>query len=232
MTFELFCAPYNDEWLLEKMVNWYRKKLIGHELIINIYDNESTDRTPEIAKELGCNVYHWNTGGKLKNQEYIDLMNTVWKDSKADYVILVCTDEFIDIDPDKINGSTILQCVGYDMIGDGSVEIENLVEGIRNTVQDKSCIFSPKDIKDINYEHGCHVCHPTGNVITSSYRPLMYHMSMISPEWILSRYQRGRTRLSDLDIRMGWGAQYFMQDEQILSHHKSAWSNKQVIRTL
>ena len=212
------------------MVNWYREKLKGHELIINIYDNESTDRTSEIARELGCNVFYWDTGGKLKNQEYIDLCNSVWKNSTADYVILICTDEFIDIDPEQIKDSTILQCIGYDMVGDGSVEIEKLIESVRNTNQDKCCIFSPKDIKEINYQHGAHQCNPIGNIIVNSYRPLMYHMCMISEEWILSRYKRGRLRLSDLDVRMGWGFHYFFPDEKILEQYRTAWNSRVKVR--
>lgn len=232
MTFELFCIPYNEEWLLVKMVEWYRKKLQGHDLIINIYDNESTDKTPEIAKEIGCNVYNFDTGGKISNQAYIDLQNNIWKTSKADYVIFVSTDEFIDIDPEQIKGSTIIQCEGYDMVGNGIVEIENLTEGIRNFNQDKCCIFSPKDLKEINYSHGAHKCNPIGNVITSTYRPLMYHMSMISEEWFLFRYQRGRTRLSDFDIKMRWGFQYFTPDEELKAQHRNAFNSRQVVRSL
>jgi glycosyltransferase involved in cell wall biosynthesis len=232
MTFELFCIPYNEEWLLRKMVEWYRKKLEGHELIINVYDNESTDNTVEVAKELGCNVFHFDTGGKLKNQEYIDLCNSVWKNSTADYVIVICTDEFIDIDPEQIKDSTILQCIGYDMVGDGTIEIENLTEGIRNTYQDKSCIFSPRHIKEINYLHGAHQCSPTGTVINSTYRPLLCHMCMISKEWILFRYQRGRTRLSDYDVQRQWGIHYFVSDEEILQQHKDAWEKRIKVRDL
>jgi len=230
MRFAIYCIPYNEEWLLPKMVEWYRSRLSGHEVTFHILDNESTDDTRKVAKELGCNVTDLFTGNEIRDDIYRFVFNNIWKGSLVDYVIMISTDEFIDIDPDKLGKGTIYRCIGYNMINDGSVDIMDISEGVRYEPQDKCCIFSPQDITDINFTPGAHYCNPEGNVIWDSYRPLMYHMNMISKEWMVSRYERGRNRLSKVNKDNGWGKHYGDNNSEIERLWEHAWNLKQKVR--
>ena len=230
MLFELYTIPFNEEWLLKKMVVWYREKLQGHDLIINVYDNESTDNTAAVAKELGCNVIKLDTEGEIRDDIYIDLFNNMWKKSTADFVILVSTDEFIDIVPEDLIGYTIARCIGYNMISDGTQDIFEVDHGLRFTPQDKACIFSPRDITEINYSPGAHYCNPTGNILWAVKQPVMYHMCMISKEWMIFRYKRGRERLSKVNKDKGWGAHFGNNDTEIGREFDHAWDLKQKVK--
>jgi len=232
MTFEIYCGLYNEEWLIPKMVQWYREKLKGHEVEFIIYDNESTDDTAQIARDLGCLVYPHITGGEMREDEGLKLVNQAWKLSTADYAIVICTDEFIDIDPNQLRGCTVVKCFGYNMVGDGSVGIMDMVEGVRAEAQDKCCIFSPKDIRGMNYGPGMHSCSPTGNVIWNNYRPMMYHMNMISKEWMVFRYRRGRERLSDYNKKQGYGAHYDENDQAVEQLWEHAWGLREQVRII
>lgn len=231
MTFEIFCSTYNDEWLVPKIADWYTTKLSGHQVIINLLDNESTDNTCAIGKELDCNIITWQSNGELRDDLGQELFNCIWKTSKADYVIMICADEFIDIDPKELQGATIYRCVAYNMIGDGTQNnLDDVIYGVRFEAQDKCSIFSPTDITNINYSPGFHYCNPKGRVKWDNYRPIMYHMNMLSEEWFVERNRRGRERLSKQNRDNGWGAHLGENDAEMRLLYQQTWGLKQKIR--
>src|SRR5574343_401098 len=62
---------------------------------IIFYESDSTDGSPDIAKRLGAKVLPLPTGNEVNELVFLQMKNNCWKDSKADWVIIVDTDEFI-----------------------------------------------------------------------------------------------------------------------------------------
>ena len=67
----IYTITYNEEKLIKFFINHYRERFPNCE--INIFDNYSTDRTTEIAKELNCNVIFYDTNDKLSDSEYLKI---------------------------------------------------------------------------------------------------------------------------------------------------------------
>lgn len=66
LKFELFTQAFNEEYLLPYMVDFYKSK-IGDNIIFNLFDNGSTDKTVEIAKNLGFKIHKVVTNGELRD---------------------------------------------------------------------------------------------------------------------------------------------------------------------
>ena len=54
----------------------------------------------------------------------------------------------------------------------------NFKLGVYDAGYSKACLFSPKSIEEINYEHGCHKCNPIGDCkyfLSDDFYLLHYH---------------------------------------------------------
>jgi hypothetical protein len=241
------------------MVNYYRALLGKENVIINVYDNGSTDDTVVVAKNLGCNVfpleskylnfkltdswrltskhnlpiegYDWNTliKGELRDDLLQSFKNNIWKNSKADYVIVIDVDEFINI-PKDVGICSILQCEGWDMIGDGVQNPDEITEGVRNGYYDKCCVFSPKDISEINYGIGGHLCDPIGNMIFYNEKVKMFHMKYLSEEYALKNFSSIKNSLSSINLKIGWSRHYLVEGEEVSKKYKQLFQEKIKVR--
>ena len=75
--------------------------------------------------------------------------------------------------------------------------------------------FKPKEIKEINYVHGCHVANPTGSVIFSdTITPLFHYRNVGGAERLVKRHEMYRTRMSPHNIKWNMGGHYLYDDER------------------
>jgi glycosyltransferase involved in cell wall biosynthesis len=231
MTFELFCPVYNEEYLLPYTVDFYRKKLGKDNIIFNFYDNGSTDKTVEVAKKLGCNVGVYETGGQVRDDLLMQFKNTIWKKSTADFVIVIDCDEWVDIIPELLIGKTIQGSIGYNMIGDGTETPDNMTMGIRHTPEDKTCVFSPFFIKEVNYTAGAHQCNPVGDARWAEAVKL-YHIKFVSADYVIQKYAESKQRLSDINKKYGWGFQYTQTQASIRNMHQCSVRDRVKVRDI
>ena len=63
--------------LLPYTVRFFRTRFPPGTVRITVYDNESTDRTRELALKLGCEVREWKTGRSLRGAKAV--RNMSWK---------------------------------------------------------------------------------------------------------------------------------------------------------
>jgi glycosyltransferase involved in cell wall biosynthesis len=92
MKIEVYSACWNEEIMMPHFLRHYSQFADA----IYLYDNESTDSTLDIvAKYPIARIGTYRTGGEFRDDILIHLKNNVWKDSKADYVIVADTDELL-----------------------------------------------------------------------------------------------------------------------------------------
>ena len=186
ITIYLMC--YNEEVLIPHTVAYYKEQFPGVE--ITIVDNQSTDRSVEIAKELGCTIQTWDTDGKYDDFRLTEMKNTVWKTAKTEWVLVCDMDEYLvastkDLVKEKGRGTTILKTEAYEAVGESNqenisdIQITNISKGFRLPTYDKSICFRPSKITDINFELGCHTAVPQGEVKYSKKAYLLYHYKFL-----------------------------------------------------
>ena len=158
--------------------------------------------------------------------------NNAWKKSrgKADWVIVVDTDEFL-YHPDlagclksyRQKGITISTPVGYDMISDTFPKTEGMIYdevkfGIQYNTFDKMCIFDPNAIFEINYALGCHKADPRGVLNFDINRELkLLHFNLMGLDYLLERYASRKARLSEHQIKHGISSHYLLPKDQIVN---------------
>jgi glycosyltransferase involved in cell wall biosynthesis len=212
LKFELFTQAYNEEYLLPYMVDFYKSK-VGNNITFNLFDNGSTDKTVEVAKNLGFKIHKVITNGELRDDLLLSFKNNCWKQSDADYVIVCDVDEWIDI-PSDLSNITIIKAEGWNMVGDGSQTPDLITNGVKSFYYDKTCVFSPKDIQEINYTIGGHTCHPIGNLKYSKIVKL-YHMKFLSEDFLIKKYRLIKASLSQINLMNGWSRHYLVSDNEV-----------------
>jgi hypothetical protein len=196
---------------------------------ITIYDAGSVDRSKEIAASFGAKIIDWDTGGELNSEIDQQLKTKCWVGSKADWVIVIDTDEFIYL-PDGLK--TIEECDakriavvkphGWDMFSDvfpttsGQIYEEVKFGAPADYWYGKPALFSPKRLKSLRIGHGGHDCQ---GVLLNGARfeippthphtqpPVhMLHFKHLGPvERIAENNRLKRSRLAAINVKMRWG---------------------------
>lgn len=230
----IYTLTYNEEIMIEFFIQHYRKKFPN--CIINIYDNESTDNTVEIAKSYGCNIITYKTNNTLSDSEYLKIKNNCWKKSTTDWVLVCDCDELLDIDENNLinennKDTTIIKPEGYSLMNNSDeINLNDMEFGFRDFGFDKCVLFNSNKIKEINYSPGCHSCLPSGvvNYNTNKYRLL--HYKYLSPQYSVDRHKMFGERLSEDNKKRGWGIHYTFSPDSIIEFYKT--KQKELIKLL
>jgi glycosyltransferase involved in cell wall biosynthesis len=219
----IYTITYNEQHIIEYFVKWYRDRF--KDCTIVIFDNESTDKTKEIAESLGCEVITYCTGNKLSDSTYLQIKNNIWKQAETDWVIVCDVDEFLDVDETYLNtNQTLYKSKGYNMCNvDNLADITEIKHGVEAIQYNKTILFNKKYIQEINYGAGCHHCEPKGDIIYSSINPSLYHMKFINVDLLVHKYKTYASRLSDENKQMRWGYHYEQAEQDIRDSYHN-WS--------
>lgn len=223
-----YAVCWNEEKMLPFMFDYY-ERFVEH---FTIYDNYSDDHSEEIIRSHKCtDVIKFASMGfnDIVNQQ---IKNNCWKQSrgKADYVIVCDIDEFFYY-PD-INGllermyqnKVTTACLnGFDMYSEKALQYDSkrlITEMIRTGVASKkyskTILFDPNSIVEINYEPGCHFCHPVGRVKPAQDTEIkMLHYKNIGIDVVLDRTAILAQRLSEVNKKAGFGVEYLRDAEVI-----------------
>lgn len=224
MKIEAYTLAYNEEKMLPFFLNHYSKFCQK----ITIFDNHSTDGSDLIYQKFDkceLTIVKYDSGDKLNDQIYLDIKNNCWRDSSSDYVIIVDCDEFIyhtNIDNYlSENPSSSFKACGYDMCSDVfPVDdiIQEITSGVRSPNYDKICLFSPKQIKNINYNFGCHQAYPESYDNKSPYFDdslKLLHYKNITFDYRYNKHLDYLHRMSEFNDKFGYGVHYkFDRDTQ------------------
>lgn len=227
MNISIFVMTYNEAIMLPYMVKHYRNMFPSCKIVV--FDNQSTDKTAEIAKDLGCEVIEYNTNGQVDDDKLRQLKNNCWKRETNEWACVIDTDELINVNEEDLikedaAGTTIFKFEAYNMVNlYDNYDIDNICYGTRCSSYDKPCLFKRSVIQEMNYVHGAHRASPIGQVKYSDKTYLLYHYTGINPENTFKRHQYTKSRLSLRNIQMGWGVQY--NKEITLEEIQSTFNN-------
>lgn len=130
----------------------------------HIYDNHSTDDTRKVFDGVDCDVYDYPEDPKkiFREEDKAQFYNTVWKDSKADWVVVCDIDEILQITPDELKEWDVIKFKGYQMISMDNTYDYNpavLTHGFPMPLYNKMNMFRPS-IEEIGYTLGSHEANP------------------------------------------------------------------------
>jgi glycosyltransferase involved in cell wall biosynthesis len=223
MIVHAFTMVHNEEILMPYFMRHYKTFCQK----ITVFDNESSDRTAEIAKDAGAEVIPISTGGKHDVEVLRSVMNEKYRVSRgiADWVVCAEGDEFYWhpqmtrlLRKYQSKRISLPRIAGYDMVapepprGTGQI-YEEIKRGFRNKLYFKRGVFDPS--LDINFHHGGHHAFPVGRIKESTDRDIfLLHYRYLGLDYFTKRYEEHRRRLSDESIKNNWGTEC-LQDHQI-----------------
>ena len=215
MNVTIYTICFNEEFILPFFIKWYRDRFPDCKIVV--YDNMSTDNTVKIALENNCEVIQYDTNNQLSDSKYLEIKNNCWKDATTDWVLVCDVDELLDINSSLLNtDQTLFKSKGYNMCNvEGLDNVLDIKHGIEAVQYDKVVCFNKLYIKEINYTPGCHSCNPIGDVIYTPKRPKLLHMKFLDEDYLVNRYKMFKNRMSEENIKMGWGIQY-REEENII----------------
>jgi glycosyltransferase involved in cell wall biosynthesis len=193
LTIYIMC--HNEEIMLPFTVNSYKKLFPSLKLVI--CDNNSTDKSVEVAKSLGCDVIHLEMK-EFDEDKFTEFKNTIWKSATTDWVIMCDMDEILccneaQLKEEDAKGTTILKTKGHQIIGDSQserlddIDLTKSSRGFPDSTYDKCVCFKKSKITDINYGRGSHSCSPIGEVMYSTTIYSLYHYRYVGFPYFSSR---------------------------------------------
>ena len=215
MDINIFLLCFNESALLPHTIKHYKKYLPSCK--ITIYDNESTDNSVEIAKELGCYVISWSSDNCMDEFKQQEIKNNCWKSIKKGWIIIADMDELLCVTEDNLMkelklDTIILKVKGCDMIGESEtlnlsdIDLQEIKKYVDNPYENKNLCFLRENITEMNYNCGAHLCNPEGdNIKYSLITYINKHMSSLGLQFLtnkyIQRYNRSfNMRKYDMDI--------------------------------
>lgn len=196
MEINVFLLCFNESALLPHTIKHYKKYLPSCK--ITIYDNESTDDSVKIAKQLGCSVISWNSNNCIDEFKYRDIKNNCWKSIEKGWIVMADMDDFLYVTEDDLinemnSGVSILTVQGCNMIGESEtldlsdINLQEIRKYVIHTMESKKLCFLREKINEMNYDMGAHECYPQGDVRYSSNIYINKHMSSLGLKYIINR---------------------------------------------
>ena len=154
MKIEVYALTNNEEQIMPYFMRHYTQ--FAHVILL---ENNSTDRTVEIAQSMGAEIWKYDVPDEINDQWYLDVKNNCWKNSKADWVIIGDADEFVYhphiIEYLERTDATIFLPRLWNMFSEKfpttTGQIYEEVTGGRPGGP-KMNLFRPSEIKEINYD--------------------------------------------------------------------------------
>jgi glycosyltransferase involved in cell wall biosynthesis len=172
MKVEIFTVIKNEQDILPFFINNYRKAFSG--CVINIYDNNSTDKSVKICKANNCNVFDFpDFIPHVKEELLTNFKNNIWKNSDADWIIVCDADELLHMSMNDLlslqENVNVIRIQGYNMVDitEDDLPIEKLTHGAPSEGYSKLVMFKNKSISEINYSPGAHTADPLPNPVFS-----------------------------------------------------------------
>lgn len=213
-----FILCYNEEKILPHTIKHYGRFCED----IFILNNGSTDRSIEIAKNMGCKVINYESN-EINELQYINIKQNCYKEYRHvyDYVIVCDADEFLYHKNlfeyiKKYPQVDVFKLDGYEMSHENFDYEEDDYQSIKlacpSSGHNKCALFKPK--VDIEYGIGCHSSRNPS--FQSSIE--MRHLKFINIDFVFERYAHFAQRRSAINKQNGWAYHYAWEKQKILDY--------------
>lgn len=231
----VYAITWNYEHFIPDLIKWYKSKV---DCEITIYDNMSTDRTPEICQDLGCDVISFNTGGKMDEKTLMNIRELCWLNPTHNepWVVVCDEDEWVNVSEDLLKEATwnVNHCVGYEMFGTDGDKMEDLVYGVTSAGYCKQALFNRDQIQSMNFGAGNHTAKPVAKegfeVIYNPNPVEMFHTKWRGWEAGLNRQSVIAPRVSDDSKRKGWNFHYALPESVHKDYYLNGFNNRVKVR--
>lgn len=231
----VFVPTWNEEKIILDFIQWYRSRV--PECLITIYDNYSTDNTVDIALDNDCEVRFFNSGDEMDEQTLMKVRNNCWKDSEAEWCLVVDADELVDVTIEKLNtlsefSVNIFKCDGYEMFGTEEDTIKTLTQGCKSAGYCKPVLFKTKHFEEINFAPGSHNASPVAKVEVIWGEPVfkMFHTKWRSWTNGIERAKLLAERRSQHSKDMGWNFHYSLDESIHRDYYENGMKNRIKVR--
>lgn len=230
---EIHVITFNEEKIILDFINFYRNNIPNVKIIA--HDNESTDNTINILKENNCEVISFSTGGKMDESTLMDIRNNCWKNSTAKWIIIVDSDEFVQITPEDLTDDfNIIKCTGYEMFSEEGDKLEDLLYGVESVGYSKPALFKRENFEEINYAPGNHSCSPQpkeGKEIKWCQKQInLYHTKWRSWENGINKAHEIAPRVSEQSKLHGWNFHYGLDNSIHKDYYQQGLLNRRLVR--
>ena len=221
MNIEIYILCRNEVVMLPYVVRHYSQygKII-------ILENNSTDNTVKLAKKLGCEVWTYYIPDEKSDSVMQKIKNECWKESKADWIMMVDADEFIYhpylLDILSMTEHTVFEPEFINMFSEkfpttkGQIYDEVKYGAPGDMWKAKMNLFSPKHIRNMNWRIGGHFAEPEGNVkicYDSGIKTL--HMKFLSRGHVIKNFKQQAARKNKEELEMGLNGHYLWTKKEI-----------------
>jgi len=164
----IFILCYNEQTLIKDTILHHRR--LHPNALITIYDNYSTDKSPDIARDMGCNVIQWDRGTEISNLVRMRIKNTCWNDISSGWIMVCDMDEWACITDDELDseeaaGTTVIQFRGMNMVTPhceradlSDIDLHTVEYG--NDYGSYKCLIFRAELTAMNFGAGAHTCKP------------------------------------------------------------------------
>ena len=221
MKIETYVLACNEEKIMPYFLRHYTP---FSEIIL--LESASLDHTAQMVSDAGGAVWHYDHPDEINDQLFLDMKNSCWRESEADWVIIVDADEYV-YHPNLVQilertEHTIFLPRLFNMFHERfpttTGQIYEEVTGGREGGA-KMNLFKPKEITRINYAIGCHNASPAGNINLGINSEIMtLHMRHLGSDYVIERNARASKRLSALNRSMGWGYHSDAPPEEVIKY--------------
>jgi glycosyltransferase involved in cell wall biosynthesis len=215
----------NEEKILVYALRHYC--LFANKIIV--HDLGSTDGTLDVAAHFGVEVRQWDSKGEFNDQLNLDIKNSCWQGTDADWCVCADTDELVFFPQDReatLNAYLaqriyMVRPTGWEMFSEvypttnGQI-YDEIKSGARDNTYSKPILFYPKMVKATNFRPGAHSADAEFNDGTRYDNPVnppnppcyLLHFHQIQPfEKIAEKYDKATARMCEANHKNNWGWQ-------------------------
>jgi len=217
---ETYVMSHNIEKLLPYVMRHYSQfsKVI-------LTENNSTDNTIKLGHLLGAEIWIYEVPDEINQFRLLEIKENCWKESRADWVIVVDADEFV-YHPDLVGvlertKATVIHPTFHNMFSEVFPTTEGQIYDEVTMGMDgdfwlsKMNVFRPHEVTKMNWAIGCHYAYPEGNVIIDKDSGIKtLHMRFLSRKWVIDHHKYQASRLDKECANKGYGVQFTWTEEE------------------
>ena len=206
---------YTFAWNEALLVPYFLRHYLPWVDRIVVYDNQSTDGTPELLSVYSprVEVRPFESDSYPEPEPLGSLRASCWEDSRGqeDWAVVVDFDEFLYHPLGVTNylarayaeGHTVIRTFGWQMIADRFPDPHvSLVNAVRSGVPhhwyNKPIVFRPEQFQSVAWKPGCHEILAVGNLrLLRSASLSLLHYRQLGFDYVQQRKRQYRSRMRD-----------------------------------